>query len=677
MRYGLIVFPRSENTGDAVQSLAALQFLPHLDALLDRETLHDVRSPDLIRAIGNGWYAHNVDNWPPAPNIEMLPISMHFSPRALESYADPEKGSYLRSLAPIGARDAFTRRALMARDVDAFMSGCLTLTLMRPSDLASEGNIVVCDVPDTVRLQVEARARRQVITVTHDEPDDVGIEGKLHRARRALRAYGSAQCVITSRLHAALPALAFGTPVLLVETAEDAYRFDGLRELVRHTTEDQFLDDRSIFDVNDPEPNGDTFRPVRERLAERVLDFTITPPLCRLKREILAAFRDDDRAAFRRLISSVRSRKEAPMYFGTTKNGEAGLSWRAVAPDGGADTRFIEEVASLQVRNDVLIHRNNTLTQELVAERERVGQFLADHARFQIVEEHLRKQIAEAASDAEELNRLRKALVEADGRVSSRDLDIENRAKAIIAHVEAERVLKAEIARLQRRLADSRVANAVAEVRNRAVADENAELKNQVSSLGGDKKRLEDAAAEAARRLEALAALELTAREERDQVSAEHAALLARGEVTELQAAEAETRLQTAFDQIQHLEQQLANLEMDRTKLEERLKTSTGSELVAKRLGTRLAAAEAENLTLRDNVWRRTNQAEELQLRLAETSAQNLALDGHASALQAKLDAMPWRVIAAYWRIRRFIPKRLLSGVGQILGKSREQWQAP
>ena len=44
MEYGLVVFNHTDNLGDDIQSYAAMQFLPKVDYLIDREAM-DVFCP--------------------------------------------------------------------------------------------------------------------------------------------------------------------------------------------------------------------------------------------------------------------------------------------------------------------------------------------------------------------------------------------------------------------------------------------------------------------------------------------------------------------------------------------------------------------------------------------------------------------------------------------------------
>ena len=57
-----------------------------------------------------------------------------------------------------------------------------------------------------------------------------------------------AKCVVTTRLHASMPCLGLKTPVLLINTQKDQYRFDGLKDLVRNCSRDEFLEGKVDFD---------------------------------------------------------------------------------------------------------------------------------------------------------------------------------------------------------------------------------------------------------------------------------------------------------------------------------------------------------------------------------------------------------------------------------------------
>ena len=272
VRFGLLTFPQSTNTGDAIQSIAARRFLPAVDFLLDRESLHRAEIGEPVAVIGNAWYAHNPAHWPPAPGLELLPISMHFSPAAAASFLSDENRGYLVERGPVGARDLFTLAMLRERGIDAYFSGCMTLTMRRPPGIVPSHRIVLCDVDGAVADHVARATGLRTERLSHFEIVEGGIEAKLVRAARMLRSYAAAACVVTSRLHAALPALAMGTPVHLLTDADDAYRFDGLLDLVHNSTTAQFLADAG-FDPHRPPKNVPLFEEIRHALSARVQNF--------------------------------------------------------------------------------------------------------------------------------------------------------------------------------------------------------------------------------------------------------------------------------------------------------------------------------------------------------------------------------------------------------------------
>lgn len=77
------------------------------------------------------------------------------------------------------------------------------------------------------------------------------FEERVQMAEQLLAQYANARLVITSRLHAALPCLAFGTPVLFVVENVNDPRFSGNLELLNVITLSQVeqLDERGVFEI--------------------------------------------------------------------------------------------------------------------------------------------------------------------------------------------------------------------------------------------------------------------------------------------------------------------------------------------------------------------------------------------------------------------------------------------
>jgi hypothetical protein len=250
MQYGLITYHNNQrfNVGDYIQALAARQFLPRVDAILNRETLQAYSGPPL-KVIMNGWFMHHPQNWPPSSDILPLFLSFHLTPRAAPIILGKERIAYLQRY-EVGARDQATLELLHAKGVNAYFSGCLTLTLgntyrhrggeavyfvdvlYKPQFLGRRKHIVnKIFGREIVRSAKRIRHRYQV----RDYPSEAA---RLELADRLLKCYENAKLVVTSRLHCALPCLAMGTPVVYVDVglAKERVRFDGLTELL-HTVE--------------------------------------------------------------------------------------------------------------------------------------------------------------------------------------------------------------------------------------------------------------------------------------------------------------------------------------------------------------------------------------------------------------------------------------------------------
>lgn len=271
MLYGLLTYDENKkffNVGDNIQSLAAKQFLPKVDALLNREKLADYQG-DQIQLIMNGWFTHNIHNWVPSEHIDPLFVSFHINNTAAP-YMLSEKGiAYLKKHEPIGCRDQFSADTLKAKGIDAYFTGCLTLTLdsYKVDDSERGEDIYIVDplysYPTWEKVTYHSKRFLRSIqngkvfqlgklkkhlgnfisddllqsaTFINQEPPAGKYTDaqKFEMAEDLLRKYAKAKLVITSRIHCALPCLALGTPVIFVngfDSFVDSCRFDGILEL--------------------------------------------------------------------------------------------------------------------------------------------------------------------------------------------------------------------------------------------------------------------------------------------------------------------------------------------------------------------------------------------------------------------------------------------------------------
>lgn len=282
MRYALLCYDTT-NLGDEIQSLAARQFLPRTDILVDRDWPGRVPEGGPYQIVFNGWHNHRPENWPPSPSLDPLLVSVHVTREVnsanklklvpSEVLLEGANLEYWKAHGPVGTRDLATKALFEEHGVEAYFSGCMTLTL--GDGRARERGDYVCavDLAKPLLKHLCGRVPGRVVTTAHEDYAQASFEERCAKAETLLSLYARAKCVVTSRLHCALPCLALGTPVLFVISAPDRYRFSGLSELVRNCTNEAFLGDRSGFDPNDPAPNSEDYRVYRDALIRRVNGF--------------------------------------------------------------------------------------------------------------------------------------------------------------------------------------------------------------------------------------------------------------------------------------------------------------------------------------------------------------------------------------------------------------------
>lgn len=233
MKYGVIVYIQTDNIGDDILSYAGMKYLPHVDYVIDRESLDTFcpKQKEYVSVIMNGWFLFNKFNWPPSPYINPKIIGIHFSNNNFrgigDEYLDGLGQEYLKKNSPIGCRDTGTMEKMMSRNISAYLSGCLTLTLSKFKNVENTDKYVLVDVPDILadKMQKELGPQRIERFSHFVIPSERGAEWSIRceRVENILKKYQGARLVITTRLHCALPCLALGTPVILIEETSKDY----------------------------------------------------------------------------------------------------------------------------------------------------------------------------------------------------------------------------------------------------------------------------------------------------------------------------------------------------------------------------------------------------------------------------------------------------------------------
>lgn len=280
------------NIGDYVQALASSQFLPQVDGFIDRdEDLKDY-DDEPCKVIMNGWYMHLPQNWPPSNLIDPLFVAFHLNSGVKKELLSPASIAYLKSHQPIGCRDLNTMEILESKGVEAYFSGCMTLTLgekyhseekedktyivdpiyngvlsintifqaiciiirhpinilklYRTEQLRLHyGRNIVSKILKTALYYKEYSrvfGSELVMNSTYINQENIRYKTcfktdaeRLAEAERLVKMYAKARLVVTSRIHCALPCLGLETPVIYLEKEDDIEeskcRLGGLKEL--------------------------------------------------------------------------------------------------------------------------------------------------------------------------------------------------------------------------------------------------------------------------------------------------------------------------------------------------------------------------------------------------------------------------------------------------------------
>ena len=279
--YALLHYPGSLNIGDDIQSLAAQQFLPTVDFLVDRDAqdnpnafllykeiimeskvvrplasinaLHTFTAlkPRTLKMISNGWFDGRVTHFPYHPTLDPLYLSFHLNESKelfqTKTYSEMKKEARLedglltsltkinvmRQHEPIGARDLHTLNLMRQNGIEAFHSSCLTLTLLPQCSIQEQERqeILVVDAhiseAELYKRLVPVHIKNNACLISHCMKKYLPFAKKQEIAKGLLQRYQKAKLVITSRLHCALPCIAFRTPVcFLMKNMNNDCRFD-------------------------------------------------------------------------------------------------------------------------------------------------------------------------------------------------------------------------------------------------------------------------------------------------------------------------------------------------------------------------------------------------------------------------------------------------------------------
>ena len=244
MKYGYLLYQkplipempnRPVNLGDPIQSYAVK--LLYREMGIAEEDIIPVPRYDMTNYDGEECIctintcstyeelAYDSHFMPPGRKIHAVPFSLHIN-RDIAA----DELEYYRSCTDVGCRDEFTARKLAALGVNAYLTGCLSLTFSRRTQAQDHNadKVYLIDVqsgfedfiPKEILENAVELSNIHRFAIVHGSRRMTEQEAfdfhKLGEDRIALLR-DTAKLVITSRLHAAAPCLAMGIPVIMTK----------------------------------------------------------------------------------------------------------------------------------------------------------------------------------------------------------------------------------------------------------------------------------------------------------------------------------------------------------------------------------------------------------------------------------------------------------------------------
>jgi polysaccharide pyruvyl transferase len=232
----------SVNIGDNMQSIAARMLYREIG--IDNDNITTINRDDLSKYSGlpvvlimNGCFYE--PSFPIPPQI--IPIFFGFN--APESVIKKNK-AYFRKYEPIGCRDEETTKLFEKNGINAYTTGCLTLTFDKRLEsprtpktfvVFGEGSgalpsKLLTHAPQDIIRDAEFIMQRMPVNVFPLGEQETNQAEQF--ALKMLRRYKEeAALVITPLLHAACPCMALGIPVILARTDQNS-RFSAVSKLL-------------------------------------------------------------------------------------------------------------------------------------------------------------------------------------------------------------------------------------------------------------------------------------------------------------------------------------------------------------------------------------------------------------------------------------------------------------
>ena len=257
------------NIGDNVQSYAIQNLYKHMGINLDEVV--EIMPTELNNYNGEYVVVPFAQAFSNYKRMNVFPVSHKIIPVIISMAMCDEDCDeivpYLKKHEPIGCRDEITMNLFRRKGIEAYLSGCLTITLPKRKETPNKKKVFLIDVPQSLKEYIPTEIRQYCEELTHEvevnnypmtDEDFVYIDCL---AKKQFQRYEKeATLVVTSRLHAAVPCIAMGIPVIVAVNNID-YRFSWVDKLVPIYTPQK-------FDLIDWNPKSLELEGLKKQVAE-------------------------------------------------------------------------------------------------------------------------------------------------------------------------------------------------------------------------------------------------------------------------------------------------------------------------------------------------------------------------------------------------------------------------
>lgn len=255
----------SVNLGDYVQTYCTQQAIRQVfnDAnfsFYDRDSLAEY-SGEQVLCVMQGWFAHQALF---LPNNNILPVFVgtHIAPSAKINLIDflTHNPNYFHNI-EVGCRDRKTQKLFADLGIKSYFSRCLTLTLPKREDKPSQNKVFIVNIQSSYFKHIPHKLLENAVFVNQRSVDlQENFQSCINHSKdffdcsvELLERYkNEARLVITSAIHCAMPCLAMGIPVILIDFEKNNSRFDVVEDIIKIYTAKEFKSHKVDFNPTVP-----------------------------------------------------------------------------------------------------------------------------------------------------------------------------------------------------------------------------------------------------------------------------------------------------------------------------------------------------------------------------------------------------------------------------------------